>query len=290
MTPNPENPDPGPNAPRILVVVDDPVDLQVVRNILGLEGMVVTVAAGGLEALTLMEAGEAFDLVLLDVMVPGMAGFELCREIRRRHNHDELPVLMLADKKRLPDLIEGLKSGANDCLGKPFAREEMLARVSAQLKVREAHEMARENNRLRCELELRVQTELALRLGHRRLEGMLHAFPQAMVAINGSREIAFCTRVFAERFGYRAHDLFGKSAQTLFGVSAETLETWFAVLENPEAVLPAGGAFLLLVAADGKPWPGRVVPAALKLENEHLLLLLLDETPSVAASLRRIHD
>ena len=290
MTPNPENPDPGPNAPRILVVVDDPVDLQVVRNILGLEGMVVTVAAGGLEALTLMEAGEAFDLVLLDVMVPGMAGFELCREIRRRHNHDELPVLMLADKKRLPDLIEGLKSGANDCLGKPFAREEMLARVSAQLKVREAHEMARENNRLRCELELRVQTELALRLGHRRLEGMLHAFPQAMVAINGSREIAFCTRVFAERFGYRAHDLFGKSAQTLFGVSAETLETWFAVLENPEAVLPAGGAFLLLVAADGKPWPGRVVPAALKLENEHLLLLLLDETPSVAASLRWIHD
>ena len=205
MTPNPENPDPGPNAPRILVVDDDPVTLEVVRNILGFEGMVVTVAAGGHEALTRIDAGEVFDLVLLDVMVPGMAGFEFCREIRRRHNHDELPVLMLADKKRHTDLTKGLNSGANDCLGKPFAREELLARVHAQLKVRAAHEMALENNRLRCELELRVQTELALRLGRQRLDRMLHALPVPMVTINESREIAFCTRAFAERFGYRAH-------------------------------------------------------------------------------------
>lgn len=290
MTPNPENPDPGPNAPRILVVDDDPVTLEVVRNILGFEGMVVTVAAGGHEALTRIDAGEVFDLVLLAGMVQGMTGFELCREIRRRHNHDELPVLMLADKKRHTDLTKGLNSGANDCLGKPFAREELLARVYAQLKVREAHEMARENNRLRCELELRIQTELALRLAHQRLDRLHHALPVPMVAINESREIAFCTRAFAERFGYRAHDLLGESVQPLFGASAETLETWFAVLENPEAVLPAGGVFFLLVAADGTPWSGRVVPAALKLENEHLLLLLLDETSSVAASLRWLHD
>lgn len=290
MAPNPENPDPGPNAPRILVVDDDPVSLQIVRNVLELEGMVVTVAASGHEALTLMDAGEVFYLVLLDRMVPGMTGFEFCREIRRRHNRDELPVLMLADKKRLADLNEGLNSGANDYLGKPFAREELLARVHAQLKVREAHEMALENNRLRCELELGVQTELALRLGHRRLDGMLHALPVPMVAINGSREIAFCTGVFAARFGYGAHDLLGESAQTLFGASVETLETWFAVLKTPEAVLPASGAFFLVVAADGTPWSGRVVPAALKLETEHFLLLLLDETSSVAASLRWIHD
>ncbi len=290
MTPHPENPDPGPNAPRILVVDDDPADLQVVRNILGLEGMVVTVAAGGHEALTLMDTGEVFDLVLLEGMVQGMTGFALCREIRRRHNHDELPVLVLADKKKPADLTEGLNSGANDYLGKPFTREELLARVSAQLKVRAAHEMALENNRLRCELELRAQAELALRLVHRRLAGMLHALPVPMLAINGSHEIAFCTRAFAERFGYRAHGLLGKSAQIFFGASVETLETWFALLEAPGAVLPVGGAFLLLAEADGTPWSGRVVPAALELENERLLLLLLDETSSVAASLRWIHD
>lgn len=290
MTPNPENPDPGPNAPRILVVDDDPVALQVVRNILGLEGMVVVVAASGHEALTRMDAGEVFDLVLLDGMVTGRTDFELCREIRRRYKHDELPVLLLVDKKRLTELTEGLNNGANDCLGKPFAREELLARVYAQLKVRAAHEMALENNRLRCELELRIQAESALHLGHQRLDRMLHALPAPMVAIKESLEIAFCTRAFAERCGYCVHDLLGRSAQTLFGASSETLETWFAVLENPEALLPAGGAFFLLVAADGAPWSCRIVPAALMLETESLLLLLLDETSSVAASLRWIHD
>lgn len=290
MTPNPEIPDPGPNTPHILVVDGDPANLQFVRNLLGLEGMVVTVAASGPEALTLIEAGEIFDLVLLAVMMPGMTGCEVCRGIRRRYNPDELPVLMLIAEKRFTDLNEGLNSGANDFLGKPFSREELLARVYAQLKVRQAHAMTLENNRLRCELELRARTELELRLGQQRLNGMLHALPEPMLAINESREIAFCNRVFAERFGYRADDLLGGAAQALFGTAVETLATWFAVFEEPEAALPAGGASLVLIAADGRPWSGWVVPAVLELENEHLLVLLLGETPSVATSLRWIYD
>lgn len=222
MTPNPEIPDPGPNTPHILVVDGDPANLQFVRNLLGLEGMVVTVAASGPEALTLIEAGEIFDLVLLAVMMPGMTGCEVCRGIRRRYNPDELPVLMLTARKRFIDLTEGLNSGANDYLGKPFAREELLARVYAQLKVRQAHAMTLENNRLRRELELRARTELELRLGQQRLDGMLHALPEPMLAINESREIAFCNRVFAERFGYRADDLLGGRASSVRNLSRNT--------------------------------------------------------------------
>ena len=283
-------PDPGPDAPRVLAVDDDPVNLQVVCNHLRVEGMVVTIAASGPEALALIEKGEVFDLVLLDVMMPGMTGFEVCRGIRRRYNPAELPVLMLTAKNRLTDLSEGLNSGANDYVGKPFAREELLARVNAQLKVRKAHEMMLENSRLRREIELRAQTELELRLGQRRLDGMLHALPEPVIAINESREIAFCNRVFTERFGYHADDLLGRPAQGVFGTLAEPLEAWFAALAEPEITLPDAGATFELIAADGSPWSGQVAPAALEMENEYLLVLLLGETPTIGTSLYWIKD
>lgn len=283
-------PDPDPNAPRILAVDDDPVNLQVVRNHLRVEGMAVTVAASGREALALIEGGEVFDLVLLDVMMPGMTGFEVCRGLRHRYNAAELPVIMLTAKNRLSDLTEGLNNGANDYLGKPFAREELLARVCAQLKVRKVHEMALENSRLRREVELRAQTELELRLTQRRLTGMLHAVPEPIVAVNENREVAFCNRVFEERFGYSADDLLGQSVDRLFGPSAGPLGTWLPALEKSGVDFPAADAPLELIAVDGRPWSGRVVPAALELEDERLLVLLLGEAHSAAPSLLWIDD
>jgi len=133
---------------RVLAVDDDPVNLQVIRNQLQLEGMSVTAAAGGREALAMIEAGETFDLVLLDVMMPGITGFEVCRELRSRYSVAELPVIMLTASKRISDLMEGLDSGANDYLGKPFAREELIARTRVQLKVLEAETQARSKGRL----------------------------------------------------------------------------------------------------------------------------------------------
>lgn len=288
--PEPGTSNPELKHPRILAVDDDPVNLQVLRNHLGLEGMAVSLAASGREALILIEAGEVFDLVLLDVMMPGMTGFEVCRGIRQRYSAAELPVLMLTAKNRLTDLTEGLNSGANDYLGKPFAREELLARVSAQLKVRKAHEMTLENSRLRREIELRAETELDLRLGQQRLNGMLHALPEPIIAINESREIAFCNRVFEERFGYSADDLLGQSAQRLLGKSVGALETWFSALEESGAVLPPTGSSIELIAAAGNPWSGHVVPTGLELENELLLVLLLGETDTVTTSLKWIDD
>ncbi|MEN6439467.1 MAG: ATP-binding protein [Syntrophobacter sp.] len=133
---------------RVLAVDDDPVNLQVIRNQLQLEGMSVTAAAGGREALAMIEAGEVFDLVLLDVMMPGITGFEVCRRLRSRYSVAELPVIMLTASKRISDLIEGLDSGANDYLGKPFAKEELIARTRVQLKVLEAETEARSKGRL----------------------------------------------------------------------------------------------------------------------------------------------
>ena len=281
-------PTPAPNAPRVLAVDDDPVNLQVVHNHLTVEGMAMTSAASGREALALIEQGEVFDLVLLDVMMPGMTGYEVCRTLRHRYNTAELPVIMLTARNRVADLTEGLNSGANDYLGKPFAREELLARVHAQLRVRKAHELSQENSRLQGELALRSRTELELRLIQRRLAGMLHLVPDRIVAINEHREITFCNHAFEVRFGYTAADLLGQPVIRLFTAQAVAIvDGWLDIVSAGGDQLPTAGAPLELFAA-GPPWSGTVLPAALELEEERLLILVLGETSSPAPSTRWI--
>lgn len=281
---------PSANAPRILAVDDDPVNLQVVKNQLRLEGMEVITAANGREALALIESGEIFHLILLDMMMPGMTGFELCRKLRKRYNSAELPVIMLTAKNRIADLTEGLECGANDYLGKPFAREELLARVRAQLKVREAHETALENSRLCREMELRAQTEAELRLTQCRLTGMLNTVQEPIIAINESSEIAFCNRVFEESFCYGVDELLGQPFERLFGASTEVPQKWLNVLDKSGADLAGAGEILEMITSDGRRWSGRVIPAALELEDERLLVLMLGESQVVTPSLLWIED
>ncbi|HIJ90315.1 MAG TPA: response regulator [Deltaproteobacteria bacterium] len=277
------------DAPCVLAVDDDPVNLQVVLSHLRVEGMAVTTAAGGREALALLEGEEVFDLVLLDVMMPGMTGYEVCRTLRHRYNAAELPVIMLTACNRVADLSEGLSSGANDYLGKPFAREELLARVRAQLGVRKAYKLSRENSRLQGELESRCRTELELRLGQRRLAGMLHSLPDRIVAINENREIAFCNQAFETCFGYSAADLLGQSVPKLFPAEAgATVERWLTMIGAGGDSLPPIGARLELLSAAGPSWSGTVMPAALELEEERLLILVIGDTPGAAPSLRWI--
>lgn len=279
-------PAPAPDAPRILAVDDDPVNLQVVHNHLTVEGMAMTSAASGREALALIEQGEVFDLVLLDVMMPGMTGYEVCRILRHRYNTAELPVIMLTARNRVADLTEGLNSGANDYLGKPFGREELLARVHAQLRVRKAHELSQENSRLQGELALRSRTELELRLIQRRLAGMLHLVPDRIVAINEHREITFCNHAFEVRFGYTAADLLGQPVLRLFTAQATAMvDGWLDAVSAGGDQLPTAGVPLELFAA-GPPWSGTVLPAALELEGERLLILVLGERSGPAPSTR----
>jgi len=79
------------------------------------------------------EADEPFDLILMDVMMPRMSGYEVCQKIRERYLPSELPVIMVTAKNQVSDLVEGLSVGANDYLAKPFTREEFLARVKTHL-------------------------------------------------------------------------------------------------------------------------------------------------------------
>lgn len=119
--------------PTILVVEDDERIAASLRRALEYAGYGVTVEHDGPTGLDAAEAGDP-DLLILDVMLPGFDGIELCRRLRMRGN--DAAVLMLTARTAVPDRVEGLEAGADDYLTKPFAYEELLARVRSLLRRR----------------------------------------------------------------------------------------------------------------------------------------------------------
>lgn len=115
---------------RILVVDDDPAVLSGLRRALALEGHEVLVAADGEAALAAAHSTRP-DVVVLDVMLPGIDGFTVCQELRRTSS---MPILMLTAKDTVPDRVVGLDRGADDYLVKPFALDELSARIRALLR------------------------------------------------------------------------------------------------------------------------------------------------------------
>jgi two-component system, OmpR family, response regulator len=113
---------------RILVVEDEPRLAALLRRGLTEEGHAVDLAGSGEEALDWADVG-AYDAVVLDVMLPGIDGFEVCRRLRRRRV--QTPILLLTARDAVPDRVVGLDAGADDYLVKPFAFAELTARLRA---------------------------------------------------------------------------------------------------------------------------------------------------------------
>jgi DNA-binding response OmpR family regulator len=122
---------------RLLIIEDEAPMRTALVETLKAEGYRVLSAADGPSGLELA-CTEPFDLILLDVMMPGLDGFAVCRELRKRGRL--MPVLMLTAKGRIDDRVEGLDSGADDYLVKPFSLRELLARVRALLRRKEREE------------------------------------------------------------------------------------------------------------------------------------------------------
>lgn len=121
------------NRRRVLVVEDEPHIRELVALHLGLEGLAVTEVGSGDEAIRRSEA-EAYDLVVLDLMLPKVDGVAVCRAIRRQATNADVPILMLTAKREESDKVLGLESGADDYLTKPFGIRELVARARALLR------------------------------------------------------------------------------------------------------------------------------------------------------------
>jgi DNA-binding response OmpR family regulator len=118
---------------RVLVVEDEAHIRELIQLHLGLEGLDIEAVGDGQDAL--VRAGsEAFDLVILDVMLPGIDGIAVCRAIRREGLNQDVPILMLTARGEESDKVLGLESGADDYLAKPFGIRELVARARALLR------------------------------------------------------------------------------------------------------------------------------------------------------------
>jgi two-component system, sensor histidine kinase ChiS len=153
----------------ILIVDDEPVNRQVFANYLSLHNYSITQASNGLEALALLESGFKPDLILLDVMMPRLTGYEVTRQIRDTWQPNELPILLLSAKNQVSDLVVGLEAGANDYLTKPISKDELLARIKTHLNLKQ---LKAENLRLAAELEITRQLQQMLLPRERELEAI----------------------------------------------------------------------------------------------------------------------
>jgi class 3 adenylate cyclase/CheY-like chemotaxis protein len=153
-----------PGATRILVVDDTPANVKLLEDLLVFHGYEVEAAVDGDEALAAL-ARRAPDIVLLDVVMPGKDGYEVCRAIRSNPAHAMLPVVMITALDHRDERVKGLEAGADDFLSKPVNAPELLARVRSLLRIRRLYETVQKQaeelrgwNRM---LEARVAEEVA---------------------------------------------------------------------------------------------------------------------------------
>jgi two-component system sensor histidine kinase ChiS len=219
---------PSPDAPTVLAVDDEPVNLQEAVNQLGLAGFKVLTAANGTDALAICQE-KLPDLILLDILMPGMSGYQVCQQLRLTHSASNLPIIIVTARNRTTDLLAGFESGANDYLIKPFASGELLARVRSHLQLKESYQTLAENSRLKREIKLRQETEIELRLTQRRLSILLDAIDDALLATNESEEICFCNKACSDFLGYDNNKLLGRTLRSILTVKTMCL------FENPGA-------------------------------------------------------
>jgi two-component system, OmpR family, response regulator MprA len=132
------------DGPRVLVVDDDPQLREALSRALELDGYDVSTASNGVKALDAISSARP-DLMVLDVMMPYVGGLDVCRTLRERK--DRLPILVLTARDEVGDRVAGLDAGADDYLTKPFALEELRARLRALLR-RTAADETDETDRL----------------------------------------------------------------------------------------------------------------------------------------------
>lgn len=149
--------------PTILIVDDNPTNLEILSGTLAPSGWEILVAVDGESAIE--QARYAYpDLIVLDVMMPGIDGFETCRRLKADPELGDIPIIFMTALSDTADKVKGLNLGAVDYITKPFQREEVLARVNAHLQIRQL------TKQLQQEISERIAAEVALQQANQELE------------------------------------------------------------------------------------------------------------------------
>ncbi|KYN87296.1 hybrid sensor histidine kinase/response regulator [Vibrio cidicii] len=199
----------------LLVVADDePVNLRVLESFLRIEGYRVRTASDGPETLALIKQ-EKPALLLLDIMMPGMSGYQVCHQLRQEFDLAELPVIMLTALNQSEDRVRGFEAGANDYLSKPFNKQELAARIKAHLMASKAEERRLENSRLEAELKQRAMVEASLLETQGRLLEQLESAPEAIICIREDKRIRFANEAACKLFKRNLEQIRRSNAEEL---------------------------------------------------------------------------
>jgi two-component system response regulator MprA len=201
---------------KILVVDDERAVRESLRRALELEGYEIELAEDGRQALDLLAREDQPDAVVLDVLMPGVDGLEVCRTLRRQGSR--LPVLMLTARTQVEDRVEGLDAGADDYLTKPFALEELLARVRALLR-RSSDDGAGTDKLSFADLELDPGTREVTR-GDERIELTRTEFSLLELFLLNPRQVLTRSIIFERVWGYD------------FGFASNSLDVYIGYLRR----------------------------------------------------------
>ncbi|KJY83663.1 histidine kinase [Vibrio galatheae] len=200
--------------PLLLVVDDEPVNLRVLDSFLRLEGYRVRTAKDGHEALDAVNK-EKPELLLLDIMMPGMSGYQVCETLRQSYDHAELPIIMLTALNQTDDRVRGFSAGANDYLSKPFNKQELAARIVAHLTASKAELRRIENQQLQQELKHRAMVEASLLETQGRLLEQLETAPEAIICVRDDNRIRFANEAASRLFKRSTEQLKRSSADEI---------------------------------------------------------------------------
>lgn len=212
----------------ILLVDDEPVNRQVLFNHLSLQQSYRLVEAqSGPEALQLMQDEGPFDLVLLDIMMPRMSGYEVCKKLREQYSMSELPVIFLTAKNQVADLVQSFAVGANDYLSKPVSKYELLSRVETHLRLLDVtrtleRKVAKRSNELVHSEKMASLGTLTAGIAHEinNPTNFVHVSSQNLAA-----DLQSCRRFILDLAGETADKAIVSSIEQQFNPLYEHLET-----------------------------------------------------------------
>ncbi len=227
--------------PNILLVDDEPVNLQVLTNHLSMQNYNVVKVDNGQDALNTIEESfendTPFDMVLLDVMMPKMSGYEVCRRLREKFPAHKLPVMMLTAKNRIEDLVTGLDVGANDYLTKPVTKSELLARIKSQYTIKS---LSDEHEQMNIVLQ---KANESVQHAKNHLSSIINSMPSAIFSLDESGNICMMNANAADMIQMSVPDAEGKSISEVlpdvFGdlskIETSILERRILAITNNEA-------------------------------------------------------
>ncbi len=223
---------------QVLIVDDQPTNIKVLSDLLIEYGFEVLVATSGEKALQRLERVLP-DIILLDILMPGIDGFETCSRLKATQATHEIPVIFMTALDQAVDKIKGLSLGAVDYVTKPLQHEEIIARINVHLKLRSLAKQLKEQNALLLEeVRSRKIAESALRLSEEKFAKAFWSSPSPMTMASLAEDClievnhSFCTMM-----GYAPAELLGKTTEELnFWVNQNERWRFLAALQTSGSV------------------------------------------------------